>query len=103
MTTKGVQLSEKMAPQTITPGLGTEWCAIVKAESPRCPGRLQTRLQRSSGPIWKRDSSRFQYMFPFSMIRTSLSHSNLARLCVGVSGGRRSGWYERKFRSISRL
>ncbi|GFU89836.1 hypothetical protein TNCV_4742771 [Trichonephila clavipes] len=30
-------------------------------------------------------------------------HCNLARQCTGVSGRWRRGWYERKFRTISRL
>ncbi|GFX01163.1 hypothetical protein TNCV_4581291 [Trichonephila clavipes] len=44
-TPKGVRLSKKMAPQTISPGFGPVWCAIVKTGPARCPRRLQARLR----------------------------------------------------------
>ncbi|GFU57726.1 hypothetical protein TNCV_3638771 [Trichonephila clavipes] len=49
--------SKEMAPQTITPYCGHVGRAKLKAESARCPGRLQTRLRLSSGHSWKRNSS----------------------------------------------
>ncbi|UYV84967.1 hypothetical protein LAZ67_X004146 [Cordylochernes scorpioides] len=49
MATNGVLLSNEMAPQTITPYCGPVWCSTVRPGSKRCPGRLQTRLRRSSG------------------------------------------------------
>ncbi|UYV81262.1 hypothetical protein LAZ67_20000574 [Cordylochernes scorpioides] len=45
----GVLLSNEMALQTITPCCGPVWCSTVRPGSTRCPGRLQTRLRRSSG------------------------------------------------------
>ncbi|UYV62463.1 hypothetical protein LAZ67_2000691 [Cordylochernes scorpioides] len=48
-TTNGVLISNEMAPQTITPCCGPVWCSTVRPGSTRCPGRLQTRLRRSSG------------------------------------------------------
>ncbi|UYV84868.1 hypothetical protein LAZ67_X003784 [Cordylochernes scorpioides] len=86
MTTNGVLLSNEMAPQTITPCCGPVWCSTVRPRSTRCPGRLQTRLQRSSGHNKKRDSS-LKTIRPQSaqfQVDRSRHHCSRTCRCTGV-------------------